>query len=104
MASIASCNSRRGHFAISPFGLMLKLRVSSDIATFYWLHDWSRQSENSENFQLWPIGRFPHRATDWDIQRATNDDGIWTRAFTPYAWAAADHQGFVISALSPIAY
>src|ERR1700675_4035324 len=97
MASIASCNSRRGHF---PFGLMLKIRFSSDISTFYWLHDRSRQSEN---FQFWQIGRFPHRATDWDIQRATNDDG-WTRAFTPFALATADLQASVISALSPIAY
>jgi hypothetical protein len=27
----------------------------------------------------WPLS---HRATDWDIQHATNDDGIWTHAFT----------------------
>jgi len=41
--TVVSKVSRSGH---PPSGSMLKSGVSSDIATFYWLHDWSSQSES----------------------------------------------------------
>src|ERR1700730_16523488 len=40
---------------IPPSGSMLKFDVSSDITTFDWLHDWSRQSESFSAWRSLPL-------------------------------------------------
>jgi hypothetical protein len=43
---------------------MLKFDVSSDIATFYWLHDWSRQSESFSAWRSLPLSNRVAKQSD----------------------------------------
>src|ERR1700720_1667654 len=43
---------------------MLKFDVSSDIATFYWLHHWSRQSESFSAWRSLPLSNRVAKQSD----------------------------------------